>query len=292
MHKLNETVITNNRLNVSLPNGGNCTRLAAIDVTFGVAEGVIWLIICILTVGANTVSIFTLTRSKRRNTNHSVYLVSLLTSNLAYGTAIHPILAYSSFHEEVPCSVIVVIYPIVYLGVFVSILSAKAITIDRLLALKTTAPIGTLNQISRQPGRKNKKALRVVAAIWLIGILAAIGFWKKEIYAKIARRFVFFLFASTLVLLLIVYVRIKRLSRQSTNVSGISVTNRRHRASLKLVTLLICCMVITWLPMAVIKVLTSGGAQISITGISVAVKMFLLNPLLDPLCYVLVKHYC
>ncbi len=286
-------ILSSNLTNVKVSNqSGNkaaCPRFPVFVLTFGTAEGIFWVLISILTLIANVASIVTLIRSKRRNSKHNIFLVSLLASNLMHAAVVHPILAYASINGGIQCPASNNGMGIAMQTTMISLMSVIAISVDQYRAFKRTSPSVT-NRIIMNAGRVNKTALIVVTAIWgsctFVGVMISTGAIKRDTYGY----FLLILFIATLVLLAMVYGRMKKFSKRNPALPSSVKSARKTTKCLKLMVSIMCCMLLTWLPATLLRILEDRHVYIPNNDIVVASKTFFLSPLLDPINYVFVRY--
>ncbi len=282
--------------NESSKSEGNpsCLKYPVISVTFGEVEAIFWVMVCILTVTSNSTSIYTLVKSRRRNSNHSIFLVSLLASNLVTATVAHPLLTNAAFTGDIDCSIPEVLFcAIIQFGVLTSLMSSNAIAVDQILAMKlaTTNPSLRLNQMVRHPRQVRKYPIMVTTGIWLVSSSLLIALLKRIFKPQITRILTMTLIISILILLVLTYAKLQAFYRRIPVLHRGTMTSRRHRASLNLILLIICGMLLTWLPVMLTYVLKHhSGLHVSDVVMAVAAKWFFLGPLLDPIFYVWVKY--
>ncbi len=257
-----------------------------IAVTFGAVETYIWGIVSLLTIIGNIVSIAALIKSRRRRTNHNIFLISLLMSNLLIGFVVHPAIAYAAYIKTtMPCRLVVMLRPFGFININVSSLSALSIAIDRLKSLNIMNN-RVLNSMQREDQRPKKKPLIIVAAIWLESIIVGLMMLKMQGLPQLN-----VIPALMFLVTVIVYgFMIAKLKKINVAAGDRSNRYRKHITCVKLIGLILCNMLITWLPAVALNLITKAGVYINITAISIVNKIILLGPVLDPLCYVLVKY--
>ncbi len=269
---------------------GTCTRYPVFELTFGKGEGIFWVLMSVLTLAANAVSIFTLIKSKRRNTNHSIFLVSLLASNMVHSVAVTPVVAYASFNDGIPCLASDTTKAISSQTMLISLMSVAAIAVDRLRSLKVMAPSSNANQMVFIDRRVNNRAVLAVAAIWITSSLVGIFTSMEVVEGKLVLYLKVVLLVTAVTLLLMVYVRIRRVFKGVPGLQNSSTSARKAKASLKLMMSIICCLLLMWLPDTVIKILQSRGVIAASRMNSAARKLVFLDPLLDPINYVIIRY--
>ncbi len=270
---------------------GACTRYPVFELTFGKGEGIFWVLISILTLVVNAASIFTLIKSKRRNTNHSIFLVSLLASNVVHAAAVTPVEAYACFSDGIPCSASNAGIAIAFQTILISLMSVAAVAVDRFTALKGLATRTCANRIVVIARKANLNALLVVSGIWIACSLVGISLWMEAVEQTPVGCLVLLMFIVTVSLLLMVCRRLRRFSKGVPTLQTSSQTARKTKASMKLMMSIVCCILLLWLPATVLKVLENERVIIPNKKTMLVSKLLFLSPLFDPINYVLHRYY-
>ena len=267
-----------------------CAIKYDVEVRFGLPEMVAWIAISVVTIIANITSIATLLKSKRRRTSHSIYLISLLASDLMIGAIIHPARAYACYVDKVPCTLIRIVRPLTVINISISLFSSLATAVGRLKALNIRNN-RVLNSMQSRRSQASKTPLIVVAAIWLVSHLAGLSMVFTSTDARKLQVLFGFIYIAIVVLYLVITVKLQIRFRNKTALAKKNASYSEHAACVKLIGFILFNMLITWLPILVLQTLKNRfSVHIDPYTLSICSKLVLLGPTLDPLCYVLVRY--
>lgn len=260
------------------------------DDNFGIPESVFWILVSIATIVGNTASIYKLLRSKRRRANHNIYLVSLLASDLLMGLTMHPIAAISANakSKETSCRTIELVRRFVYCNMFISLLSSLAIAVNRYKALKARNA-RSLNRMQAKNATKSKTPFIVVAAIWIFTIFTAVLLILAN--GKLVKLLILvpLLLFTVVIVYIIVAFKLKAVfSKVNPAFLKRSSEYKTHLFSLRLIQLILLMMLMTSLPAIIVRSIETRW-HVKPLLVSLANKVYLLGPMLDPLGYVFVK---
>ena len=266
----------------------NCLTEYA-EVVFGVPETVFWVLVGIATVAGNSISIYKLLKSKRRWHNHNIYLVSLLSTDLIIGATLHPIAAMVAYTNSTTCGSARAVRGFAYFNLLVSLLSSLSIAVNRYKALDVQKT-RSLNRMQSNNATKSKTPFVVVAAIWLFTIFAtSLIVATNQTFLRL-QLLIPLLLITVVFVYIVVAIKLKAVFRK-INPSFLRRSSqfKQHSSSVRLIQLIVLNMLMTSLPAIIIRSLRAR-MYISMTVVSVANKIYMLSPMLDPLCFVLVKH--
>ena len=226
--------------------------------------------------------------SEKMSLSYNIYLVSLLASDLLVGLVIHPLLAYGSYARVTNCFNIKGVRAFIAFNIIVSLLSSLAIAINRYKALnfKNTRSFNQM-QAKVTSRYQRKVSLITVAVIWLIAVLTFTiclytkqGFQRFHLWASL-------LLISTVTLQIIIKFKLKKVSRRvGTELLKKRAPYKKLSRSIRLLTCIILSTLITKLPGVIIRMI-HNDTPVNKTVVSVVSRMYLLTPMIDPICYVI-----
>ena len=260
------------------------------SISFGNTDVVFWFLVSIATVAGNGISIWKLLRNKRRWLSQNIFFVSFLSTDFIIGAGLHPLVALATYRGYGSCQSVRATRAFAYFNMSISLWSSLAIAVNRYKALninKTRA----FNRMQSTSPRKNKTPLFVVFSIWsfttfvsILMISTSISFIRLQLTVPL-------LLFVVLVLNIIVSFKIRAMYRKINRaILKRSSEYRTHSSSLSLIQLIILNMLMTCLPVIILRSISARVHHVNTLALARANKLYLLSPMLDPLCYILVKR--
>lgn len=273
---------------------GNSTQtragcLLGMDLmNLGVADTVTWAFVSIITVTGNSKSIKMLLSSQRMHLSYNIYLISLLTSNLLFGLVIHPMFAYESLSSVTNCFSAKAVRAFAALNILVSLLSSLAIAINRYKALnfKNTRSFNRMQaQVTSRYQRK--VSMITVAVIWFVAALIfVICLYRKQGFQRF-HLWVSLLLITTVTVQTIITFKLRKVSRRvSTKLLQKQAAYKKLSRSIRLLRFIILSTLITKLPAGIMRMI-DNYTPVNKTVVSIVSRMYLLTPMIDPICYVI-----